>query len=114
MSDDPSPDWSAHPILIWSYKSLIGQIPRKSTDSRKSTDDVIRLYISKLFNLPSSVLVVISMKIVTEQTSPEESRTRYMLPEQVDAGGTGLVDYFLNVHSPARCPIATNKKKRKS
>ena len=49
-----------------------------------------------------------------EQTSPEESPTRYMLPEQVDAGGTGLVDYSLNEHSPARYPIATNKKKRKS
>ena len=56
-----------------------------------------------------------SMKIVTEQMSPKESPTRYMLPEQVNAGGgTGLVDYSLNEHSLARYPIATNKKKRKS
>ena len=47
----------------------------------------------------------------TEQSSPEESPTRYMLPEQVDEGeGKGLVDYSLNEYSPARYPIATNKK----
>ena len=34
-----------------------------------------------------------SMKLVTEQASPEESPTRYMLPEQVDEEGKGLVDY---------------------
>ena len=45
----------------------------------------------------------------TEQSSPEESPTRYMLPEQVDEG-KGLVDYSLNEYSPARYPIATNKK----
>ena len=55
-----------------------------------------------------------SMKIVTEQTSPEESPTRYMLPEQVDEDGKGLVDYSLNEYSPARYPIATNQKKRKA
>ena len=56
-----------------------------------------------------------SMKIVTEQTSPEESPTRYMLPEQADEEeGKGLVDYSLNEYSPAKYPIATNKKKRKS
>ena len=52
-----------------------------------------------------------SMKLVTEQASPEESPTRYMLPEQVDEDeGKSLVDYSLNEYSPARYPIATNKK----
>ena len=55
-----------------------------------------------------------SMKIVTEQTSPEESPMRYMLPEQVDEDGKGLVDYSLNEYSPAKYPIATNQKKRKA
>ena len=56
-----------------------------------------------------------STELVTEeQASPEESPTRYMLPEQVDEDGKGLVDYSLNEYSPARYPIATNKKKRKS
>ena len=56
-----------------------------------------------------------STELVTEeQASPEESPTRYMLPEQVDEEGKGLVDYSLNEYSPARYPIATNKKKRKS
>ena len=49
------------------------------------------------------------MSMNTEQSSPEESPTRYMLPEQVDEG-KGLVDYSLNEYSPARYPIATNKK----
>ena len=52
-----------------------------------------------------------STELVTEeQASPEESPTRYMLPEQVDEDGKGLVDYSLNEYSPARYPIATNKK----
>ena len=56
-----------------------------------------------------------STELVTEdQTSPEESPARYMLPEQVDEDGKGLVDYSLNEYSPARYPIATNKKKRKA
>ena len=51
------------------------------------------------------------MSMNTEnQASPEESPTRYMLPEQVDEDGKGLVDYSLNEYSPARYPIATNKK----
>ena len=49
------------------------------------------------------------MSMNTEQASLEESPTRYMLPEQVDEG-KGLVDYSLNEYSPARYPIATNKK----
>ena len=53
------------------------------------------------------------MSMNTEQSSPEESPTRYMLPEQVDEG-KGLVDYSLNEYSPARYPIATNKRKRKN
>ena len=56
-----------------------------------------------------------STELVTEeQASPEESPTRYMLPEQVDEDGKGLVDYSLNEYSPARYPLATNKKKRKA
>ena len=50
------------------------------------------------------------MSMNTEPASPEESPTRYMLPEQVDEEGKGLVDYSLNEYSPARYPIATNKK----
>ena len=51
------------------------------------------------------------MSMNTEQSSPEESPTRYMLPEQViEEEGKGLVDYSLNEYSPARYPIATNKK----
>ena len=49
------------------------------------------------------------MSMNTEPSSPEESPTRYMLPEQVEEG-KGLVDYSLNEYSPARYPIATNKK----
>ena len=56
-----------------------------------------------------------STELVTEeQASPEESPTRYVLPEQVDEDGKGLVDYSLNEYSPARYPIATNKRKRKN
>ena len=73
------------------------------------------LYISQSFPRPASVLVVMSTELVTEnQASPEESPTRYMLPEQVDEDGKGLVDYSLNEYSPARYPIATNKRKRKN
>ena len=51
------------------------------------------------------------MSMNTEPSSPEESPTRYMLPEQVNEDeGKGLVDYSLNEYSPARYPIATNKK----
>ena len=55
------------------------------------------------------------MSMNTEPASPEESPTRYMLPEQVNEDeGKGLVDYSLNEYSPARYPIATNKRKRKN
>ena len=41
-----------------------------------------------------------STELVTEeQASPEESPTRYMLPEQVNEDGKGLVDYSLNEYS---------------
>ena len=40
---------------------------------------------------------------------PEESPTRYMLPEEE---GKGLVDYSLNPHSPTKYPIATKKRKK--
>ena len=43
--------------------------------------------------------------------SPEESPTRYMLPDQED--GQGLVDYSLNPHSPSKYPVATKKRKKK-
>ena len=49
-----------------------------------------------------------------EQTSPEELPMRCMLPEQVDEGGSGLTYYSLNEYSPAKYPIAHNKKKRKT
>ena len=42
--------------------------------------------------------------------SPEESPTRYMLPDQDE--GKGLVDYSLNLHSPAKYPIVTKKRKK--
>ena len=44
-------------------------------------------------------------------TEPEESPTRYMLPDQVV--GEGVVDYSLNDHSPAKYPTF-NKKRKKS
>ena len=48
-----------------------------------------------------------SSNIMTDP-SPEESPTRYMLPDQVV--GKGLLDYSLNDHSPARYPIVTKKR----
>ena len=59
-----------------------------------------------------------STKLVTEeQASPEESPTRYMLPEQVDEDEKGLVDYSntdysCGPYSPASYRFT--KKKRKS
>ena len=44
-------------------------------------------------------------------TEPEESPTRYMLPDQVV--GEGVVDYSLNDHSPAKYPIKKRKKSNK-
>ena len=43
-------------------------------------------------------------------TEPEESPTRYILPDQEE--GKGMVDYSLNEHSPATYPIATKKAKK--
>ena len=111
-------EWSAFHDLIWSYSMLIGQI--HSVKLRITFPVKVRmtsfvLYISQSFPRPASVLVVMSTELVTEnQASPEESPTRYMLPEQVDEDGKGLVDYSLNEYSPARYPIATNKRKRKN
>ena len=53
-----------------------------------------------------------SMKIVTEQASPEESPTRYMLPEQVqeEEEESGLISYKYGDLSPARYPIDPSKK----
>ena len=59
-----------------------------------------------------------STELVTEeQASPEESPTRYMLPEQVDEDGKGLVDYSntdysCGPYSPASYRFS--KKKRKA
>ena len=57
-----------------------------------------------------------SSSSVMTDPSPEESPTRYMLPDQ--EGRKGLVDYSLNDHSPARYPTfnkrkRSNKKKKK-
>ena len=59
-----------------------------------------------------------STELVTEdQASPEESPTRYMLPEQVDEDGKGLVDYSntdysLNPYSPASYRFSKTKKRK--
>ena len=72
------------------------------------------LYISNSFHRPSSVLVVMSMKIVTEQASPEESPTRYMLPEQVqEEEESGLISYKYGNLSPAKYPFDPSEKKKK-
>ena len=56
-----------------------------------------------------------SMKIVMEQASPEESPTRYMLPEKVQEQESGLISYKYGDLSPAKYPIdLTNKKKIKA
>ena len=44
--------------------------------------------------------------------SPEESPTRYILPEQVEGESSQMVDYSLNPHSPAKYPVATKKRKK--
>ena len=53
-----------------------------------------------------------SMKLVTEQASPEESPTRYMLLEQVqqEEEESGLISYKYGDLSPARYPIDPSKK----
>ena len=76
------------------------------------------LYISHSLHRSSSVLVVMSTKLVTEeQASPEESPTRYMLPEQVqeEDDESGLISYKYGNLSPAKYPFdPSEKKKRKS
>ena len=53
-----------------------------------------------------------STELVTEeQTSPEESPTRYMLPEQEDE--SGLISYKYGDLSPARYPFDPSEKKKK-
>ena len=57
-----------------------------------------------------------STELVTEeQASPEESPTRYMLPEQFDEEESGLISYKYGDLSPARYPFdpSENNKKRK-
>ena len=59
-----------------------------------------------------------STELVTEeQASPEESPTRYMLPEQVDEDGKGLVDYSntdysCGPYSPASYRFSKTKKRK--
>ena len=59
-----------------------------------------------------------STELVTEeQASPEESPTRYMLPEQVDEDGKGLVDYSntdysCGPYSPASYRFSKKKKRK--
>ena len=61
-----------------------------------------------------------STELVTEdQASPEESPTRYMLPEQVDEDGKGLVDYSntdysCGPYSPASYRFSKTKKRKSS
>ena len=51
------------------------------------------------------------MSMNTEQSSPEESPTRYMLPEQViEEEESGLISYKYGDHSPARYPIDPSQK----
>ena len=61
-----------------------------------------------------TLVTVFSFVIMTD---PEESPTRYMLPDKMT--GDGVVDYSLNEHSPARYPTfnkrkKSNKKKKKT
>ena len=48
-----------------------------------------------------------------EQTSPEESPTRYMLPEEVQEEETGLISFKYGDLSPAKYPIDPSHKKKK-
>ena len=50
------------------------------------------------------------MSMNTEQSSPEESPTRYMLPEQVQEEESGLISYKYGDLSPARYPIDPSQK----
>ena len=55
-----------------------------------------------------------STKLVTEeQASPEESPTRYMLPEQVQEEESGLISYKYGNLSPAKYPFDPSEKKKK-
>ena len=55
-----------------------------------------------------------STELVTEeQASPEESPTRYMLPEQVDEEESGLMSYKYGNLSPAKYPFDPSEKKKK-
>ena len=60
--------------------------------------------------LVSHSLVIVRQVNVMTDPSPEESPTRYMLPDPEE--GKGLVDYSLKPHSPAKYPIATKKRKK--
>ena len=54
------------------------------------------------------------MSMNTEPSSPEESPTRYMLPEQVDEEEeSGLISYKYGNLSPAKYPFDPSEKKKK-
>ena len=66
-------------------------------------------YKSRTLVTASHSLVIERQVNVMTDPGPEESPTRYMLPEEE---GKGLVDYSLNPHSPTKYPIATKKRKK--
>ena len=83
----------------------------------KSTDRVMEKYwpcdtcykIGTLVAVSHSLVIERQVNVMTNP-SPEESPTRYMLPDQDE--GKGLVNYSLNLHSPAKYPIVTKKRKK--
>ena len=62
------------------------------------------------FDFPS-VAIKHRKQMEPPPTSPEESPTRYRLPDHEEEG-KGLVDYSLNPHSPAKYPLRTKKRKK--
>ena len=46
------------------------------------------------------------------QPSPDESPTRYMLPDKAQDVRKGYVDYSLNPHQPAKYPVNAKKRKK--
>ena len=86
-------------LLIWSQTCLTGQVDGKVLST---------WYV--YYKSETLVTAFHSSSSVMTDPSPEESPTRYMLPDQ--EGRKGLVDYSLNDHSPARYPIVTKKRKK--
>ena len=99
--------WSRHGkvlLLIWSQKCLIGQVRGKVLTTWYV------YYKSETLVTASHSLVLERQVNVMTDPSPEESPTRYMLPDQ--EGGEGMVDYSLNDHLPARYPTFNKKRKK--